>query len=109
LTSSVRDGSDWVARYGGEEFLIVLPETSATNAMTFAERLRATIATHPFQIASGTLRLSASFGVAGFDLRQQRLDIGIDQLIGSADVCLYHSKQLGRNRVTCKAIQPDDL
>lgn len=109
LTSSVRDGSDWVARYGGEEFLIVLPETSAPNAMTFAERLRATIAAHPFQIPTGTLRLSASFGVAGFDSNQVRRDITVDQLIGFADVGLYHSKELGRNRVTCKAIQPDDL
>jgi len=109
LRNSVRDGSDWVARYGGEEFLIVLPETSATNATTFAERLRATIAAYPFQIATGTLQLSASFGVAGFDLSRARPDISIDQLIGFADVGLYHSKELGRNRVTCKSIQPDDL
>jgi diguanylate cyclase (GGDEF)-like protein len=105
LMNSVRTGSDWVARYGGEEFLIVLPETSASNAMTFAERVRATIAAHPFQIATGTLSVSASFGVAGYDSTQAQQSISIDDLISSAD--LYRSKELGRNRVTCKTIQPD--
>ncbi|HEY6922675.1 MAG TPA: diguanylate cyclase [Steroidobacteraceae bacterium] len=109
LKSSVRGGSDWVARYGGEEFLIVLPDTPATNALIFTERLRATIEAHPFQIPTDTLRLSASFGVACFDLSRTRADISIDQLIGCADVGLYHSKESGRNRVTCKSIEPDDL
>jgi two-component system cell cycle response regulator len=46
LTSSSREGIDWVVRYGGEEFLIVLPETHLKDAIDFAEKMRVAIAAH---------------------------------------------------------------
>jgi len=67
LVSSSRDGSDWMVRYGGEEFLIVLPESSLTDAMSFAEKMRMTIVAKPFDVAGQALQVSASFGVATFD------------------------------------------
>jgi two-component system cell cycle response regulator len=104
LMGSMRADVDWVARYGGEEFLIVLPETSVADAITFAEKMRVAIAAHAFDIADGTLSVSSSFGVAGYDSVQAQQDTSIDRLIGAADVCLYRSKELGRNRVTGNAL-----
>jgi two-component system, cell cycle response regulator len=85
LMGSMRKGLDWVARYGGEEFLIVLPETCVADAMVFAEKMRALVAAHPFEITDATLSVSASFGVAGFDSLEVRGDLSVDRLIGHAD------------------------
>jgi diguanylate cyclase (GGDEF)-like protein len=107
LTGSVRSDIDWVTRYGGEEFLIVLPETSVTDAVAFAEKMRAAIAAHPFEIANGTLSVSSSFGVSGYNSAQIQKDASVDNLIANADRCLYRSKDMGRNRVTGKVLPPD--
>jgi len=107
LTGSVRADIDWVTRYGGEEFLIVLPETSVTDAVAFAEKMRAAIAAHPFEIANGTLSVSSSFGVSGYNSAQIQKDASVDNLIANADRCLYRSKDMGRNRVTGKVLPPD--
>jgi two-component system cell cycle response regulator len=105
LMDSTRADIDWVARYGGEEFLVVLPETSVAHAVSFAEKMRVSIETHPFAISGGTLRVSSSFGVAGYESLQAHDDANADSLIASADGCLYRSKELGRNRVTGKSLQ----
>jgi diguanylate cyclase (GGDEF)-like protein len=107
LMDSTRADIDWVARYGGEEFVIVLPETSVANAISFAEKMRISIETHLFAITGGTLRVSSSFGVAGYESLQVHDEASVDCLIASADGCLYRSKELGRNRVTGKALQPE--
>jgi two-component system cell cycle response regulator len=100
LLGRARKDLDWVARYGGEEFVIVLPETRVADAMVFAEKMRAIIAAHPFEIMEATLSVSASFGVAGSDSLEARGEVSVDRLIGDADACLYRSKEMGRNRVT---------
>jgi two-component system, cell cycle response regulator len=106
LLGSTRRDIDWVARYGGEEFLIVLPETCVADAMIFAEKMRALIAAHPFEITDATLNVSASFGVAGSDSLKRCDAVSVDRLIGYADACLYRSKEMGRNRITGKALCP---
>jgi two-component system cell cycle response regulator len=106
LMGSTRADIDWVARYGGEEFLIVLPETSLADAVIAAEKMRVAIAAHPFEISHGTLSVSSSFGVAGYDLIQAEEDASVDGLIANADHSLYVSKEMGRNRVTSKVLQP---
>jgi two-component system, cell cycle response regulator len=100
LMNVSRRDMDWVVRYGGEEFLVVLPETSVSDAIACAEKMRIAIAAHRFEITDGTLSVTSSFGVAGFDSPQLPEDAGVDRLISCADVSLYRSKELGRNRVT---------
>jgi two-component system cell cycle response regulator len=107
LMGSTRADIDWVARYGGEEFLVVLPETSVANAISFAEKMRLSIEAHRFAISGGTLRVSSSFGVAGYDSFQAQDGASADSLIASADGCLYRSKELGRNRVTGKSVEQE--
>jgi diguanylate cyclase (GGDEF)-like protein len=104
LMDSTRQDIDWVARYGGEEFLIVLPGTTVNDAIAFAEKLRVTVAGHSFDIAGGALKVTSSFGVAGYDSVQARQDTGVDALIANADRCLYQSKEQGRNRITGKCL-----
>jgi diguanylate cyclase (GGDEF)-like protein len=104
LLHCTRRGVDWFARYGGEEFLIVLPETGIDDAVRFAEKTRAHIASEKFPTAAGSLAVTASFGVAGSDSVDKQSEVGVDFLIGHADLCLYRSKETGRNRVTGKAL-----
>lgn len=104
LIASTRKDIDWVARYGGEEFLIVLPETNVEDALTFAEKMRIRIAGHPFPTSAGPMRISSSFGVAGYDALEDGDRTSVDSLIAYADLCLYRSKETGRNRVTGKAL-----
>src|SRR5450432_1505845 len=53
--------TDTAYRYGGEEFCIILRETSATDAMHFAERVRLRIEQR-FE-SGGVTGITASFGV----------------------------------------------
>jgi two-component system, cell cycle response regulator len=104
LLGSTRKDIDWVVRYGGEEFLIVMPETSAADAVAFAENIRVAIAAHACETPGGPARVSASFGVAGYLSVQAQDEVSVDSLIACADICLYNSKEAGRNRVTGKAL-----
>jgi two-component system, cell cycle response regulator len=98
--ASIRATSDWVARYGGEEFVIVLPETSHGGAIQAAEKMRAAIAAEHFMTSAGSLTVTASFGVASTPPSGPDSRLSMDQLIATADACLYASKQGGRNKVT---------
>lgn len=95
--------SDWLARYGGEEFLIVLPETSVANAVNAANHLRERLATSVFRLGTAELRVTASFGVSGW---QGMVPQGakLDALISRCDAGVYASKAAGRNRVTVDAM-----
>lgn len=96
ILRSLRAG-DLVARYGGEEFVAVLPGSDVTGAIIVAERIRRQIEATPIETPSGTLRLTASFGVAaikGPGCRRAAAD-----LLARADAALYEAKRTGRNRV----------
>jgi diguanylate cyclase (GGDEF)-like protein len=86
---------DEVARYGGEEFAVVLPAADARSAHEIAERLRREIERTTLRFAGGSIRLTASFGVAVWpgDGRAP------EALLAAADKALYAAKQGGRNRV----------
>lgn len=98
--STLRRPVDWIARYGGEEFVIVLPETDAAGAVAVAERIRQISVATPAILPAGRIFVTASFGVAALDAGVISDDDG-DAMLQEADRCLYHSKNSGRNRVTC--------
>lgn len=100
VLGGVRENIDWPARYGGEEFVVVLPETDLVGAMIVAERLRRRIESHITLIRSGSLSVTASFGVASFSPPDQKEDLTVAEvLLDCADNCLYQAKGEGRNRV----------
>lgn len=88
--------ADIAGRYGGEEFVVLLPDTDSEGAVTFAERLRQTIAAHEVVYGGHSIRFTVSLGIA--DLSQPTS--GYAQLIERADNALYSSKAAGRNQVT---------
>lgn len=99
INESIRNGIDWLYRYGGEEFLIILPETRFERAMKVAERLRKSVAEGSIETTQGTIKITASFGVTGFDSSIPDLHISPDLIIKKADDNLYQAKKQGRNTV----------
>jgi diguanylate cyclase (GGDEF)-like protein len=92
--------SDWCARMGGEEFVVVLEETNLAGAGKVAERLREAIASTPVRTRAGMVNVTVSIGVSGLESAVDRREITVESLLSMADVCLYASKEGGRNRVT---------
>lgn len=96
---------DFVARFGGEEFLVLLPHTGAEDAVRWAERLRAAMASLAVTSDVGPLAVTASFGVAQW----QNGQLTPETLIAAADKALYSAKQAGRNCVFPAASAPTGL
>jgi diguanylate cyclase (GGDEF)-like protein/PAS domain S-box-containing protein len=87
--------SDTVARMGGDEFMILLPDTGQQpDAERIAEKLLE-IFQRPVVLEGGTVRVSASIGLALYPKD------GKDgaALIKNADRAMYRAKAEGRNRV----------
>lgn len=84
--------SDLGARWGGDEFSVLAPSTSAAEAASLAERVRA-MAEEGFP---GMPPITLSVGVASLD---PAADQSLEALLRAADAALYAAKTLGRNRV----------
>jgi diguanylate cyclase (GGDEF)-like protein len=100
LQNLLRARVDWVARIGGEEFAIVLPEINYEGAREVARKLRAFVSHTPFSAQGKALKVTASFGLCGFDLVPAEDTKIADRMLKAADSALYRSKHDGRNRVT---------
>lgn len=88
--------TDSVARLGGEEFLLLLPDSTASQAMVIAEKLRKLLEETPLPMKDGLLYLTASFGIASLD---SGVSSTYERLYATADQALYRAKASGRNRV----------
>ncbi len=95
----IRHNVDWVARYGGEEFLIVLPETDVKSARHIAERLRSNLSQRDIEIQGKQIRITASFGLTGFDNTTLDEKISPEVIFNKADKLMYQAKKEGRNTV----------
>ncbi|MBI4833410.1 MAG: GGDEF domain-containing protein [Planctomycetes bacterium] len=88
-------GVDTSVRYGGEEFAVLLPGVGTRAAHLFAERLRAIIEGHEFNIGSEHIKLTISGGVCKWT---SELD-SMPSMINEADKYLYQAKESGRNKI----------
>ncbi|NJL51664.1 MAG: diguanylate cyclase [Hydrococcus sp. SU_1_0] len=97
ITKTVRRPADLVARYGGEEFAIILPQTSAQNAIQVAETIRLQVKqlALPHPESSVGDYVSLSLGVTCV-IPQPRYTT--KQLLITADKALYQAKKQGRDR-----------
>jgi diguanylate cyclase (GGDEF)-like protein len=87
--SGVARAIDSVGRLGGEEFGWLLPDASAEQLLTAAERLRERFASTPF---AGGLRVTVSVGFC--DLATAG---SVEALMQHADEALYWAKETGRD------------
>lgn len=91
--------SDIRCRLGGDEFLVILPDTPIEDARRVAESIRSSIEQLVIPTVRGTLKVTASIGVAAAACGST---IDVPGFIDRADVALYRAKQAGRNCVqTC--------
>ena len=101
LTQSVRRAGELVARYGGEEFVVLLPNTTALQALEVASHIQQevrSLAMPHIGTAPGIVTLS--LGVACLAVSQE---LSSEDLVRQADVALYRAKRAGRNCVTLAA------
>jgi diguanylate cyclase (GGDEF)-like protein len=103
VSATMRDllrDCDLCGRFGGEEFALLLPRTTAAQALEVTERIRQGIS----QLAiprdgTAAIRVTISIGVA--DPSQARRTL--DDLLAAADHALYQAKRSGRDRVVMYA------
>jgi diguanylate cyclase (GGDEF)-like protein len=104
------------ARYGGEEFAVIAPGLSRAKVVELAENIRAAVEAIDGRAVAkeaGTAlkicRVTASFGAAFHEASsasafegdsEDKTDKCARELVKKADLALYGSKQLGKNRVT---------
>ncbi|MBB6480541.1 sensor domain-containing diguanylate cyclase [Spirochaeta isovalerica] len=82
-------------RYGGEEFMIILQGETLDDVLSWIDEVRSCISSGSIETREGSVKISASFGIAEFSgLMKDDLE-----LIHSADVALYRAKKEGRNRI----------
>jgi diguanylate cyclase (GGDEF)-like protein len=87
---------DSAYRYGGEEFTVILPETTAEEARTVAQRIRTALAAECFMPSPGrSVSKTISIGVTEYAPMED-----MTTFIRRADEAMYVSKQNGRNRVS---------
>ncbi|WP_052404865.1 diguanylate cyclase domain-containing protein [Bacillus rubiinfantis] len=99
VQDTVKCSSDVVCRYGGEEFVIILPAANQAIGTKLAEKIRDAIESlHiPHSLSTVSPYVTSSLGVATIIPTPASTP---EELIRMADLALYTSKKLGRNRVS---------
>jgi len=87
--------SDLAARVGGEEFAVLLPSTTAEEALIPLERIRQMLAARVVSLDGHEVSVSVSIGVCEW---HEGLD-SPDAWLAQADQALYAAKDAGRNRL----------
>ncbi len=92
---------DVVTRYGDEEFMVILPNTSESNAFIFAERFRRDVEKMSFVPAGEDERhpVKISGGIASYP-NVDNFEENANSLIRYAEHALYNSKNRGKNKIT---------
>lgn len=87
--------SDYVGRYAGDEFLLLLPQTSRSQAYGLMQRAEARLRQQPLRLAGTELAVSFSFGLA--DGPSPAIATAAD-LVRLADADQYRCKQAYHGR-----------
>ncbi|MDT8429212.1 MAG: diguanylate cyclase [Pseudomonadales bacterium] len=90
---------DLFGRYGGEEFLVLLPDTTLTEARQIAERIRLAVKDMKVVYQDQVITVTISLGIAVWTA-----DLSLDDLITQADQAMYAAKKAGRD--CCRVYGP---
>lgn len=89
---------DLLGRIGGEEFVLLLPGTTAEQALAVAERINRQMREHPFGQRNGTtLHATVSMGLCA--AHPLTPDDSLEALLSAADSALYEAKNAGRDQI----------
>jgi len=88
--------TDIAARLAGDEFVILMPETSAEEALRAAERIREAVSKEPISDGERSMPATVSVGIA--TVPNGKADTP-ESLLKQADDAMYAAKEAGRNRV----------
>jgi len=91
--------SNICGRIGGEEFLFILTHADKENVVSVVERVRRQFEEQDFFFGNRVVKVTASFGISGFQGEQGLLPPDFSSLLSQADLALYTAKHRGRNRV----------
>ena len=84
-----------VGRIGGEEFVVLLPDTTPSQALVAIERVRRVIGEQLIDVpGAAAVQVTVSGGIAALD---EGMPVALS--IQHADKAMYRAKALGRNRV----------
>ncbi len=92
--------SDKLYRYGGEEFVLLLDVGNQQEAAQRADQIRSHISNTPLIEDELSIDLSISIGLV---FKDKGSSCNLDELLHSADECLYKAKDGGRDRVEMAA------
>jgi diguanylate cyclase (GGDEF)-like protein len=106
LKKSIRN-YDEICRYGGDELLLILPNCTAAETESIAERLRQNVTEHT--IKSDTVNLNVTLSFGGASSESYRSGVTPNALILAADEALLEAKNKGRNCVVSKNFKGKDV
>jgi two-component system, cell cycle response regulator len=99
MVSKISRTEDVISRYGGEEFAVLCRETDLVKASILGERIRHSIAAHPFVVGNTQLTITVSIGIAALPNAAIQTP---ESLVLAADESLYQAKERGRNCVVTR-------
>ena len=95
LKGTVRE-TDFAARFGGDEFCVLLPQTTPSEAVQTALRIRQRIAGTVVSKGSFRREITVSIGVDSYDGRSAS---SVEALRRNANQALQEAKRRGKNQV----------
>jgi two-component system cell cycle response regulator len=79
--SCIGKGTGWIARASREEFVLVLPDTTRTEASHFAARLREALAANTIATRLGPLGIAVSIGISALETGQDLKEASVLDLL----------------------------
>jgi diguanylate cyclase (GGDEF)-like protein len=102
LKRNIRE-TDYAARFGGDEFVLLLPHTTAAEAVQTAMRIKKRIAESVVSGRGYSQKVTISIGIATFD---GQTDFDSAELRTRANKALHRAKRRGKNHVECHNDDP---
>jgi diguanylate cyclase (GGDEF)-like protein len=98
LLNKCTRGTDIVARYGGDEFVILLSNANEKISFEIAKRILSAVQSglHPID---GEVEIPVSISIGCATMSSSSAFGTVEELIKTADRCLYAAKRGGRNRI----------